>query len=482
MEKTNQETLDWAEMTYGTVMLSDQRRTRRAVQIASSLAYFPMGSLPNQMGSCAATKAAYRFLESPAVSYERLMRPHLQQSLEALQALPLVLLVQDTTELNYSRHPKTTGLGPIGKGSHGQGILLQSVLAICPNTKAVLGIAAQEPFLREPAPKGEKSAGRQKRVEKESQVWFRQVKRLGVAPPTCRYIHVGDRASDIFSFMQLCTNMNCGFTLRVQHNRRVDLRVDQGECAVPSGARRGRKQMPLGQEAPEHLFEVVRSWPSHDQQTLSLDGNQKRPQRDAHLNISWGSLRLWEPKGTSGLGAHPIVVRVVRTWEPDPPEGCEALEWLLLVSEEISTLEQAWEKVHWYRMRWTIEEYHQCLKTGCHIEDRQMQTYEGLRTFLGLIAPLAIHLLHLRTEARLDPEGAASEVISSEVVRLVAYRNTIPVDQMTVRQCWHAIAKEGGFLGRKGDGEPGWKTLWKGWLYLQTLLEGVHLAAALLIE
>jgi hypothetical protein len=218
------------------------------------------------------------------------------------------------------------------------------------------------------------------------------------------------------------------------------------------------------------------------QDTLRLDGNQKRQEREANLVISWGTLRLWPPEGEAGKGALPMVVTVLRTWEPHPPEGAEALEWLLVTSVGVQDEEDAWERVKWYRMRWIVEDYHQCLKTGCQLEARQVQTYEGLRTVLGFLAPLAVRLLQLRDAARQNPEQAAQQVLPPEVVMVVAHLAHVSADRLTLRQCWHRIAQAGGFLGRKGDGEPGWKTLWKGWLYIQTLLEGIHLASQLSLD
>jgi hypothetical protein len=133
---------EWAVMTYGSVMLGDERRTQRAVKMASALARDPMASLPKQLGGQAATKAGYRFLESAQTSYEQLMRPHLEQTKALMQQQKRVLLIQDMTEVDYEHHPKTRGLGPIGNGSH-QGYLLQTVLAVEPSRKEVLGIAAE---------------------------------------------------------------------------------------------------------------------------------------------------------------------------------------------------------------------------------------------------------------------------------------------------------------------------------------------------
>ncbi len=468
-------------MTYGSVRLEDERRTQRAVKMASALARDPMGSLPKQLGGQAATKAGYRFLESAKTSYEQLMEPHEQQTKERMQQRKRVLLIQDMTEVDYAHHPKTSGLGPIGNGSH-QGYLLQTVLAVDPSNRQVLGIATQEAFLRQPAPAGETSHQRGKRKQKEAEVWQRQAQQIGEAPTGCEYIHVGDRGSDIFAFLRACLKQNGGFEVRVQHDRRVDLRVDQAETPLSPGALRHGKKRPAGQEPTQHLFEEVRSWPSMGQDTIQLDGNHKRKQRAAHLSISWGTLRLWPPDGPAGKGEVPLVVTVVRTWEANPPEGQEALEWLLVTSVAVQNEEDAWERVEWYRMRWIVEDYHQCLKTGCQIEARQVQTYEGLRTLLGFLAPLAVRLLQLRDVARQEPERPAQEVLPADVVKVVAHLAHVSAQRLTTQRCWHRIAQAGGYLGRKGDGEPGWKTLWKGWLYIQTLIEGVHLASQLSLE
>ena len=155
------------------------------------------------------------------------------------------------------------------------------------------------------------------------------------------------------------------------------------------------------------------------------------------------------------------------------------MEWILLTSVPIQTVEQAWERVDWYRARWIVEDYHQCLKTGCSIEERQLQTYDGLRRLLGFLAPQAVRLLQLRAASRANPELPASQTMPDEVVQVVAYLAKVPVASLSTKQCWYTIAGQGGYLGRSGDGPPGWKTLWYGWSYVQTLLQGIHLASRL---
>jgi hypothetical protein len=463
----------WAEATFSSVRLGDPRRDRRAVAIAHAMASETGASLPKQLHDEAALEATYRFLQSGHVSYEELIRPHVEATRQDCREQGEVLLIQDTTEIDYQPHPKTSGLGPIGNGSH-QGFLLQTVLAVVPNSRQVLGIAQQEPFLRQPAPPKETKQQRLQR-ERESLVWERSVQALGSPPEGVRWVHIGDRYSDIFSFLSLCREMQCDFLIRAAQDRCVDLLVEQAERPVPPRSHHAERPSPPAL----HLFEVVESWPAQATSTVEITASQKRKARTANVSLSWQPLRLLPPRGQESKGWHPLVVWVIHVWEPEPPEGVEALEWVLLSSLPTQTREQAEQRVDWYRARWMVEDFHQGLKTGCQIEQRQLQDYEGLRTILGLLAPMAVRLMQLRAASRQDPEQPASQVLPPDVVAVVAHLDHRPAETMTIQQCWHAIARYGGYLGRKSDGPPGWKTLWRGWLHIQTLLEGVHLAPLL---
>src|SRR5712691_513242 len=431
--KMNSSTLlsatQWAEDTFGSVRLGDQRRTKRAVAIASALAHDPAASLPAQMQDSAALEAAYRFLQTPEVTYEKLMQPHLEQTREEAREQQQVLLIQDTTEVDYQQHPTTTGLGPIGNGTH-HGFLLQTVLAVLPKSREVLGIAHQEPFLRQLAPKEETKRERLLR-KRESQVWERSVQALGTPPTGVQWIHVGDRYSDMFPFLALCRQQHCEFVVRAAQDRRVDLLVEQAEASVP---KRSHHRRPPGQESvgkPQHLFEVVRAWSAVGQQELNLPATKQRRARTAQVVISYGALRLLPPEEQQASHPRPLLVWVVHVWEPQPPEGVEPLEWVLLTSMPIQTVEQAWDRVDWYRARWIVEDYHQGLKTGCSIELRQLQSYESLRRLLGLLAPTAVRLLQLRAAAREHPEQLASEILPTDLVQVIALLAQVPAAALT---------------------------------------------------
>src|SRR5947209_5133288 len=217
---------------------------------------------------------------------------------------------------------------------------------------------------------------------------------------------------------------------------------------------------------------MVARWPVRAEQVLEVPAEHERQARTAQLRLSWGQLRLHPPQESTDPDRRPIVVWVLHVWEEQPPEGVEALEWYLLTSVPTESEAQAWERVAWYRQRWTVEDDHHGLKTGCRLEQRQGPRYEGLRHLLGFIAPVAVRLLQLRLHARQRPDLPAVQVLPREVVQLVALKTGGEVEHMTIEQCWKQMAQLGGYLGRKGDGPPGWKTLWRGWLHLQDLLEG----------
>ncbi len=469
--------LQWAEDTFGSVHLGDVRRTKRAVAIACAIAQEPAASLPAQLPDEAALEATYRFLHTPDVTYEQLIAPHIAQTRAEASKQQQVLLIQDTTEVDYQQHPTTTGLGPIGNGSH-HGYLLQSVLAVVPESREVLGLMHQEPFLRQPAPKGETKRQRAQR-ERESQVWERSVQAIGTPPDGVQWIHVGDRYSDMFSFLSQCRQQQCDFVVRAAQDRCVDVLVEQANAPVPPRSHHRRRAGQPAAAQPQHLFEVVRGWSAVGEQDVHLEATKQTKARVAHVVLSFGCLRLLPPEHQQVSQGRPLVVWVIRVWEPEPPEGVEALEWILLTSVPTATLAQAWQRVDWYRARWIVEDYHQGLKTGCSIEERHLQSYEALRRLLGLLAPTAVRLLQLRAVARETPERLASEILPTDLVQVVALLAKVPAAALTAQQCWFAIARCGGYLRRRSSGPPGWKTLWKGWFYVQTLLEGVHLATRL---
>ena len=146
----------------------------------------------------------------------------------------------------------------------------------------------------------------------------------------------------------------------------------------------------------------------------------------------------------------------------------------MLTTGPVTDAASALERIEWYRLRWVVEEYHKALKTGCAMEQRQRQSAPGLRALLGFLAIVAVRLLPWRPVARTLPETPASPVAEPELVETVVRLRGGLANRLTADQFWRAVASLGGFLGRKGKGDPGWQTLWRGWQRLQDLCWGLH--------
>src|SRR6266699_1197807 len=322
----------WAERTFGDVQLHDLRRTRRAVQAAGRLAENPLGSLPAQMQTWKETKALYRLLDEPDVTFASLMQPHLQQSREQANASPVVLLVQDTTDIDLSHRHKISGVGQIGN-ERGRGFFVQTVLAVRPQTREVLGCMAQEPFVRIPAPEGEQRSQRRKRQERETDVWIRQVQSIGTPAAGSMWVHVGDRGADMFPFFQACQTTKTPFLVRAAQNRRVQ------------------------QDEEEITYALLRarSWPSQASRPFEVPARHGHQARSTQLQLAFVQMTLLPPRNEPRASKEPVTVWVVRVWEEQVPEGEEPLEWVLLTSVPTTTLEQAWERVDWYGYRWLVE-------------------------------------------------------------------------------------------------------------------------------
>lgn len=456
-----QSAAEWAAAQWGGVDLSDKRLDRRAVKIGAAMATHPAQSLPEQMdGDRAALDGAYRLINHPGVSLDRLSRSHWEQVRQEARERPVVLFVQDTTQLDYTHFPTMEGLGPIGDGD-GRGLLLHSTLGVVPNEEPqILGLAHQQVALRQPADEtGNDSSP-------EGKVWARAAEAIGSSCEKARWVHVGDRGGDDFRFLHTCREEGNHFLIRVMHNRLLEW-----DHAVDDEKRK--------------MVDYARSLPAQHRYTLEVPANHDRPARRAQMCLAWAKVTIPAPKqAPSELRDQPsITAWVIRVWEVDAPPDAESIEWILVTSVPTKTVDDAKQRVWWYTHRWTSEDYHQCLKTGCDIEHRQFDHGDDIRRLLGFCGPIAARLLQLRQAARGASRSLAIKRVDPVRVKILAecleWDNDEP---LTIGKFWDGVAQLGGHLGRPGDGPPGWKTIWRGWRHLSDLVTGARLFAAALTD
>lgn len=294
-----------------------------------------------------------------------------------------------------------------------------------------------------------------------SLVWERSIQAIGPVPEQQKWIYVGDRGSDIYTFWQTCELLGYDFVVRVAQDRRVLLDEDKDT------------------EDPEvqRLKTLARSLSAQGGRVLPVPAQRQRPARDAFVYISWQEVRIQPPMNGAALSKTEVKAWIIRVWEPEPPQGREPLEWILVTTVPIGCEEDAWERVKWYKWRWLLEDFHKVLKTGCGIEVRRQQTVGAMWNLLGILTPMSMRLLWLRQTAQQAPHTSATEVVSQEVIDVVTKLDNRPGITLTANNLWRTIASFGGYLNRKSDGPPGWQTECSGWLYIQTVLQGVRLAA-----
>lgn len=264
--------------------------------------------------------------------------------------------------------------------------------------------------------------------------------------------------------MAVCRQHDKHFLIRAFRNRRLVWSADQAEAHEP-----------MAQSVLDYV-QGLEPQPG-SAYTVQLPAAGQQPARSACLALQWAAITLAPPvQAPPAIQAHgPLKVWVVRAWEPDPPPGIAAVEWVLLSSLPVETLADAQTRVDWYSCRWFCEDFHQCLKTGCHIEQRQLDAAADIERLLGFVLPIAVHLLQLRQAVRHAPAVPATGQVEPLLVQVLARRQGLDWQTLTAEQFWSQVARLGGHQGRRHDGPPGWRTVWRGWRYLSDLADGARL-------
>jgi hypothetical protein len=453
MDPFIQEAQAWAVTQFGTADLHDKRRTDRLVYLATQIAADPSGSFPEQTGSWNDLRAAYNLFDCEEVTFQAIAAPHWE--LTRRTTGKILLIIEDTTEIDYGPCRQVEGLSPVGSGT-GRGFHLHSGLMVSAKDDRVHGLAGQLIYHRQPVPEGETRTERLQRDDRESQIWGNLVVQIGSPPAGTSWVHVVDRGADDFEFFYHCQQTGTKWVARAKNLNRIII-------------------TPQGGQAP--LRSYLGTLPEAGSYTLNLRARPKQPARTAKLAIAFGALTVPTPRLKSRFlkQVKPAAIRMWVVWvrEMGAPPGVDPVEWVLYTSSPVECLEDAMVVVGYYEKRWLIEEWHKVLKTGFQVEHRQLKTCDRLETMMGLMSVEAVRLFQLKGEARTAPQRPAAQVVPPKYVKvLTAVRKLAPAEELTVGSFFRELAKLGGFLGRRHDGEPGWITIWRGWHKLQAMIRG----------
>lgn len=447
----------WAQTEFALVELGDQRRTQRLIKMATGLAQTPTGTLPQAFPEWKDLKAAYRFLDHVEFGPAEIQQAHWQQTLAACRQPGEYLLIEDTTELDYSSHRHTQQLGSIGNG-RGRGLLLHSTLAIRveawdleqkPEGVAV-GLIHQKGWIRRQTGLRHQNWRDRMARPRESDRWAKALAGMGHCPAGCQWIYLADREADFYEPIQRCQRQGDDFVIRGYRDRKLA-------------------------EGDEHLFAALEKAPEQGVMSVSLRARNGAAARQATVSLRSCRVKIKGPWRPQGMQAD-VAVNVVEARELEPPAGVEALHWILLTSLPCQRLVDLKRIVARYETRWWIEHYHKALKSGAGVEESQLEKGFRIENLVAVLAIVAVRLVNTQWLARNRPdEPVEAESFGASALEILDAKFEMPKGGWTNRSVLIAVARLGGFLARKNDGLPGWQTIWRGWNKLLCMCEGLEI-------
>lgn len=358
----------------------------------------------------------------------------------------VILAVEDTTSFNFNHHPATTGLGVI-EDNRTAGFYAHTTLAVS-EAGVPLGLFAQQVWRRDKsAPKVPDAHKKLPITQKESMKWLNGLYQTQASPS--QVIVIGDREADVYELFQEAKNTDTDLIIRAKSNR----------CLMSEG----KLFEALDQQTFVATFEVE----------VARQINQEK--RLAQVGLRYGSVTLrppQRPQSSAIIPLTPLTLQVVEVIELNAPADVEPIHWLLLTTLELNSVADVQRVVRFYTYRWVVERFHYVLKSGCKLEHSQLQSYEALTCFLALCSHQAWQILELTYQARVTPHEPCDRLLSPEQWQALQAHQTGQLSPScpTLEEATRSIAQLGGFIGRKSDGFPGVKVLWRGWQRLNDLV------------
>lgn len=451
----------WAARIASHADLPDERLNTRLGAILTALAAKPCDSIPQANPSCSQAQAMYRFFANERFDFDDLLQPLADSTMDLGRGLQTLLAVQDSSSLNFSRLKTTAGLGPLNDSATARGLHMHTTLAVRADGVSV-GLLAQTFWARSSEKRSADEHHTLPIEEKESRKWLDGIEAAEAAwetlPPDQRprLIHVMDREGDIHEVLQRISDSPHAAILRCAQDRSVAGDLDKAFAAVAAAPVLGAT-----------LVAVPRA---------AYQPEPNIPQRQARLQIRVATLTI-TPSQRKHPHRQPVVWTLLDVRESDPPAGVEPLHWYLWTNLPVRTLDEVLEILRYYGFRWRIEDFHLILKSGCQVEKLELETAQRLSKAALLYAAVAVRLLTLRDLARVEPDAPCTTILTEDEWQVLWTRfakaplaaDTPPP---TVKQIVRWIGQLGGHLGRKRDGLPGVRTLWRGFRDLTVLAAG----------
>jgi Transposase DNA-binding/Transposase Tn5 dimerisation domain len=432
------------------INLGDERLNKRSKHLLEALAANPQASINGACHGWADTVAAYRFFDNPAVTPEEILRPHREATIRRLRTHPVVLLVQDTSEFDFTKHPPTDARC-LNKAER-FGLYGHTHLAVTPD-KLPLGVLRVDYFDRAAETLGQAEERSTLPIEeKESFRWlegYRLACQLAADVPETQIVSVADREADIYDIFveaQQSSGPRADFIIRA----RVERSTPERDPAA-------------GKAAYCKVRAEVSAAPLLTTRSVELCATPKRSARIAHLEVRVLTVTVKPPHERPYLP--PVTMNVVLVEEVGGPGDGTDVSWLLLTSLPIATASDVLSVIDYYAARWAVEIYFRTLKTGCRIEEIQLETQARLKNCLAMYAIIAWRVLYLTYLNRTCPTLPCTAVFDEcewKSVVLIVTKKPLPKKPPTLAEFLRLLTQLGGYNNRTGEAPPGPQPLWIG--------------------
>jgi hypothetical protein len=433
----------WVDTEFSEQNMGDKRLNTRAKKLVANLSRDASLSIPNANKTWAETHAAYRFFDNDKVSFVSIMSGHWAETLKRIKNESVILVPQDTTFLNFATDDKSKEMGTLRvKKSNQQ--LLHTSIAITPG-RVNLGVVDGTLWQRE-----DKAVETSHRAEeeKESQRWLSHYKsacHLQEKSPETTVVSIADREGDIHDWYQLAEDTpidsRASYIVRAKINRALYVNDDE------------RTSLWDYMNGLNHLGKYI----------ITLPQKSGRPGREANVKVYVSEIEL----AGRGKKRRPLFLNAVYVKEVKPPKGEKGIEWMLLTDLPLDDMKNAKMIIDWYQCRWEIEIYFRVLKGSCDIEKNRFRNKKRMFNCIAVYMIISWRLHGMTMQARHSPDLPCNEAFSDtewEILFRVSNKGLpLPKEPPSTKTMVRMLAQLGGFLGRKGDGEPGVKTIWQGY-------------------
>jgi hypothetical protein len=444
----------WAAIETRHMSLKDKRRNERVRMLLETITDSPESSISQAChGETAAIKGAYRLIGTTEIDAQDILEGHYQATVQrTYEHDGRVIILSDGMDISFTNLKKTTGLGTLANSKKALGIKTQNTYVF--SEKFIpLGLINQKYWVRNKEEYGKKKDRIKLNIkEKESYSWIDSIDQIEKKLPLEKgYVFIGDGAADIYDLFALKRRKNSDLLIHLVQNRKI-------------------------KDNSERLFESLSNEPILGIITQKLDRTKKHPERTVTLEVRVKEVEILSPSSRKSEKLPTIKLTTICAQEVASDKSLDdSIVWRLITTIKVDSIKEAEKLIVLYSKRWLIERYHYILKEGFRVEKLQMESADNLKRALALYSIAAWRLLHITYLARIQPDAPCSLILTSDeadaLYCIVNKTLSLPPNPVSVKEATKMIAKLGGFLGRKGDKEPGAKVLWQGLYRLESITQ-----------